>query len=397
MFWNAFLDTHVPKDCMLQCDPFSFYKTCMELPTTQPALLQGLDALSMVQVGSVAGDRRLLEQATNTYARALSALHSALSSPQLISDDHVLAAAMVLQMCEFYTDLASPKGLGWGSHILGVQNILFNRGQDSFRSDLSLQLFAHARSGALCHALLIRKSSPFAEPGWQAVAQRMSRRDQSSAFHDIAVQVPGLLERYDNLELRVDAIDAIIAEAARIETDMRNWLASSDLHYSTQPISDFNNFATLCSDRTFGDAYMFANFMVASLYSKYWICLYFIRTTVRALHAARAIAGHGDAPGDAVQDEELLGYIVDLCHCIPYFCEAASCSIGNIGMFFPMRTAALYFIERGLETEAKWISQVRTNVLNKGLAPPSVDDLQLSHCNDWITDRPSVVECFLRR
>ncbi|TKA83917.1 hypothetical protein B0A55_00229 [Friedmanniomyces simplex] len=397
MLWSGFLDIYIPDDCKLKSDQFSFFKTCIGAPTSHPALVNGLDALSLAQVGSTNNDRRILQEACQAYTRALGSLHQALSPQEARSDDQVLAAVMVLKVCEFYTELASPHGIGWGDHIRGVQNLIAVRGPDSLQSDLALDLFAHARHAALCHALIARKAPYFAQPSWRAFGQRVLVKDQSSIIQNIAVQLPGLLEQYDGLDPRhedhVHRIDSIITEGAGIEQELRTW--RSDLDHSTGgpqcetcPVAHFPSFAALCSDRTFNTAHMFSSFTAAYLHCTYWLCLYFLRTTVRALYIARATAVDGWSPGPAqvVLEEEILAYIVNLCQCIPYFCEPASAAAGCIEIFLPLRTAAQYFLERGMWMQVRWIGNVRKSVLNKGLAPPCIDDMKLCDLSNIVLD-----------
>ncbi|KAK3117872.1 hypothetical protein LTR53_000285 [Teratosphaeriaceae sp. CCFEE 6253] len=401
VFWSAFIDLHVPKKCNLQCDRFSFFKLCMELPTAQPSLLHGLDTLSLIQIGSITNDKRLLKEATQTYAKALKALRHALSVQELLHDDHILAAVMVLKVCEFYTELASPKGVGWGEHVRGAQHLLALRGPASVQTDVALELFANARHGALCHGLLTRRASAFAQPSWSAVSRRGKVTDQSSSLHDIAIRIPGLLEQYDGLDPQrhghVDEIDAFLAEARSIEQGMRTWLSNwAAGQYETRSVDEFANFSSLCSDRTFGTAHMFKDFMVAYLHSTYWICMSFLRTTVRGLHAARAVSvrGYMPSPGQAVREEEILEYIVNMCQCIPYFCEPASSTMGCISIFLPLRTAALYFTGQGMLARARWVGNVRRSCLNKGLAPPSIDKMKLRDCGDLALYRADAKACF---
>ena len=366
------------------------------MPTTQTSLLLGLDTLSLVQLGSINKDRRLLAKASQSYAQALKDLRRALSAQDSLLDDQVLAAVMVLKVCEFYSALASERGIGWKEHVSGSQQLFAVRGPASFDSDLALELFASARHGTLCHGLITRRASIFAQPSWRTVAQRIRLKDQSSAFHDAAISIPGLLERYDSLNPQdpdhLDSIDAILAEAVNTEREMRTWLstwAADGQQFESRPIEDFTNFATLCPDRTFSAAHTFPNFMIAYLHSNYWLCMYFLRTTVRALHTAHAIAvpEYIPPPTQVVSEEEILEYVLNLCQCIPYFCEPASATTGCIGIFLPMRTAALYFLEHGTVARARWIGSVRRTVLNKGLVPPSVDKMDLRQCGDLIADR----------
>jgi hypothetical protein len=53
-----------------------------------------------------------------------------------------------------------------------------------------------------------------------------------------------------------------------------------------------------------------------------------------------------------------------------------SSSTGQIGIFLPMRTAAIYFTQRGNWTLLKWVGAVKDNVFVKGMHPPSARAIQ---------------------
>ena len=295
---------------------------------------------------------------------------------------------MVMRVCEYYTALAHPHGIGWVEHLRGVEHLLVARGSGSLQSDLALELFANARHAALCHSLIARKAMYFAQPCWRAVASRLPVKDQSTFFHDIAVGVPGLLGRYDELPTRVlvdfSELESIVAEAEEIEHEMRTWMSdwidcTDGPQYETMPVSTFTTFAARCTDRSIDTAYNFPNFMIAHLHAMYWLCMYFLRTTILGVFAARTEASCGESARaeQQVPEEERLIYIMDLCRCIPFFCEPASSATGVIGIFLPLRTAALYFLDRGMIAEAKWIGNVSATVFDKGLAPPSIDQRKL--------------------
>ncbi|KAK3674616.1 hypothetical protein LTR78_005338 [Recurvomyces mirabilis] len=369
MFRNAFLELHVPKTDRVQRHYLSLLETCMDLSTSQPSLLCGLDALSLVQLGSVENDRRLIESARQNYTKALTELRSVLSTQQALHDDHVLAAVMIMKYCELYTELASPKGVGWAGHVCAAQRLLTVRGPALVRSDLSMELYANARQSALCYSLVDRKACALAQPGWRAIGNRTRVKDKSFIFHELALQIPGLLEQHDGLDIQhhdqdqVTQIDVILAKAAAIEQDLRAWLlhwATDEPQYETRPVDDFSTFATQCSDRTFSTAFAFGNFMAAYLHSMYWICMYFLRITIRALHAARAVVIPSSRPhaNQQVSEEEILEYVFNACRCIPYFCEPASSTMGCIGMFLPLRTAAFYFVGASMVGPAEWIGNV---------------------------------------
>lgn len=383
MLYATFVDLYVPKNCQAQNDHFAFFKTCIDLPAPHPALLNGLDALSLVQLGSSHNDRRLLREASSTFGRALGSLQRALVSPESLQDDHLLAAIMVLKVCEFYTGLASAAGVGWEGHVQGMERLLATRGPGSLKTPFGAELLAHARHASLCHALIARKAPCFAQPMWRA-AVRTQGKEASENLHDIAIQVPGILEEHDLLihhSPDTDSdIDAVLAKAGELEAGLRAWLSehSNPGQYELQPIDHFLTFSTSCADRTFPTAYMFPDFRVAYLHAIYWLCTYFLLSTLQALQVTKNSAvGRSSLGEQRVDERELLDCIHSICRCIPFFCEPTCSATGIVATFLPLRTAAQYFRRREMRAELRWVGNVSKSVFSKGLSPPSVDPMKL--------------------
>lgn len=146
--------------------------------------------------------------------------------------------------------------------------------------------------------------------------------------------------------------------------------------HAERPIEEFVPFCSVVTDRTFEFAFAFPSFPIAYLASLYWMCMHFLQTTVQRLHKLRHDVDHDWYPPQEreVQEDELLELVLNLCKTIPFFCEPIAGSTGHIGIFLPMRTAAIYFTQRGHWKYARWIGVVRNSVFTKGLAPPNVRD-----------------------
>ena len=295
----------------------------------------------------------------------------------------MLAAVTVLAACELYEEIAG-MGEGWAKHVQGSNQLVALRGPESMQSDLALLLYSSMRHGTLCHAVIARKEPFLAKPEWRAVAFRVPLQDKSTLFYDIALQIPGLLQRHDGLDLHSEnaltEIDAVLADSDRLETELRDWYAdwetNSRAHYELRPIEDLTTFTSLCADRTLDHAYMFPDFLVAYLHSMYWLMMYSLRLNTQSLHKHRhglVVDWYPDADSVVPQDE-VLQYILNLCQCIPFFTEPISSTVGSVGIFLPLRIAALYFTQHGHWAWLKWIGSVRNSVFVKGLAPPNVKD-----------------------
>ncbi|GAB7359320.1 hypothetical protein MBLNU230_g5971t1 [Neophaeotheca triangularis] len=414
--YQTFLDLYIPRSSPVTGDHFSFFNKLFSI-TTPPhaALTAGLDALSLCQIGSIHKDTNLLRSASASYGAALNALHRSLAgmkSEQAVRDDNVLAAVTVLTVCEFYDSMGDPQGQGWGRHVHGMENLLEARGPSTLESDLSLQLFSHARQGSLCHALIERRELKFARPEWRAAAFRCPIVDRSTWFCDVAVRLPGLLERHDRLAddievyeagkadeswredgvkyLLLSNVDQLVTDCEMLELELRQWyydwlaMTNGEPKYTLEPIETFTTFTGLVTNRTFDHAYNFPNFMVGYLYSLYWLCIYNMRVNLRSLCALREkLESYSwttfckPRGPDWPSEEELVGYVFDLCQCMPFFCEPISSATGNVGLFLPLRTAAFWFRDHAMWRHLVWIGEVREKCFVKGLSPPRVDSGKL--------------------
>ena len=387
--YQSFITTYLPRKSLrnVQEGHFHFFQTLAHQRSSHPALQHGFDALSLVQTGSVYHDTALLQQATKHYALSLRALGRSIAKGDFLHDDEVLAAVVVLSSCELYEGI-QVQGQGWSNHVAGANQLVAARGPASLQSDLALLLYANMRHGTHIHALIERKAPFMARKEWRDVAWRVPlKKDQSTLFYEWAIQVPGLLERHDQLDLGSDTaleeLDTLMQDSADIEREMREWFAGWEAIASHAfgglaelvPITEFPTFIGLCDDDAFKMALRFPDFLIGYLQTVYWMTMHFLRTNTQSLHKKRhqLLRDWYPAPEEEVQEKELMEYILNLCQSIPFFCEPESSSSGSVAIFLPMRTAAVYFTAHGHWRLLKWIGCVRNNVFVKGLKPPGVN------------------------
>lgn len=385
--YEEFITTYLPVvQKGAQNGHFTCYITIARQHSEHPALECGMDAFSLVQLGSLHKDQRLLREAVRQYGLALRYVSASIARGDFLYDDDILAAITCLTSCELYEEI-SIEGEGWGRHVEGLNQLAAARGPQSFKSELSLLLYSNMRHGALLYALISRKAPFMAAPAWRKLAfQSPLVRDQSTQFYDVAIQVPGVLQRHDEIDLNASTamsdIDRVLEDSIRLEAELKGWYAEwqacstieNQNYCELRPIDEFESFTTLVSDRTFEYAYRFPDFLVAYLYSVFQMVMFHIRSNIQSLQKLRhrILDDWYPQPSDAVPEDEILGYVLDLCRCIPTFVEPSSNSAGNIGIFLPMRTAAMYFTDRGHWQLLKWIGAVRNKVFVKGLAPPGI-------------------------
>ncbi|KXT18152.1 hypothetical protein AC579_7703 [Pseudocercospora musae] len=405
MMYSTFIDTYLPRRMGHTGDAhFSFLQHLITTPQLRPEVDNALDALSMVQVGSFYKDQTLIRGSIKAYSASLNGLirslsTSASSGNDSVTDDYVLATVNILATCEFYDEI-SQMGTGWSHHIDGSRQLLEARGPDSVQSYLSLMLFSNMKHGALCHGYLTRKGTFLGRKEWRAVAERVPfyEKDSSSKFYDLALQVPALLEREDQLDEKGDRVtagelDQLLLDVRNIETGLKTWWQDfkSSLGnlqpYWLVSIDEFEAFKNLVKDeaKVVDKAWMFPNFMFAYLISCYWDTMHFLRTCVKNIHLRRyeiSAKSHEEArqwfppAEEIVTEDELLEYVMNMVRCFPYFTEPSSSATGSIGIFLPLRTAALYCAQHGHWALLKWLGEVRDCVFVKGMRPPFVKQRQ---------------------
>lgn len=383
---DTFMALYLPRD--MTNGNFTYMRILGELKSTQPALQESLDALTMVQIGSVHKSEVLLKQSTRSYAKAVGSLAKAIVQPDSLYNDEILAAVTILSTCEFFQEIAQ-HGDGWGKHVLGVQQILAIRGPQTLNTNLAFTLFHNSRNAALCHALIFRKAPFFAREDWLKVSREGLNIDNATAFVDVAVKIPGLLEECDNMSrtgFNVQDVDDLLAASSLLEVQMLGWLNSwhtslGKTPYNLVAIDDFKRFTSLCPDRTFKTGLRFPTFLIAYLQTLYWVCMFHLRKNTQDLQYVRLGLQPRTEIENLVGESELMSYVTSLCQSIPFFVEPQSSSTGSIGIFMPLRVAMMYSREHWMLDILRWCANVRDNVFVNGLFPPNAGERMTF--NDW--------------
>lgn len=389
--YERWLDIYTPNTCG-QGMHFDYLRGAIDLAETEPALRDGLNTLALVQVGHAAKDERLLAASVPSYGRALASLAYAVSKATSVRDNTVLAAASLLVVCEFY-DQIKTQGMSWFGHVQGTQQLLLARGPDSLDTDLSLMLFCNARFASMARSFLTRKGDAYDSPAWRAVAYRAPAKDWSVPLFDAVIRVPRFVQRSDELELdspnALGEIRDLLFECESLEAELREWhtefcssLRKSGFEpYETKDVEDFRTFASFVSNRTLTTCYRFRDFLCGYLFSQYWIAMHYLRSVIKDLREQRqSLDASLQCSADylsAVTDEELNGYVFDLCRSIPHFVEPTSGTQGHIGIFLPLAVILMHFRSRGNWKWCLWGLNVKDNVFNMGLRQPHVQGKDL--------------------
>ena len=260
--YSEFMSLYFPSDIpegvnLLDSSHHSYMCLLVSLPSSQSALTYGLDALSLVQIGSIHKDRHMIHQALQSYTYALSSLARILHQPGSVNNDIVLAVAVVLSACEFF-DGIKQGALGWVSHRDGIRKLVDARGPGSLNSRLSIFLFCQAISKSLASSLVLRRRDLFDSPRWRSV---FSLHGGFSKTYYTGVLLPALLERHDALNTNSPyallEVDALLTDCLNLEREMKMCAAqtqhSLDGERNHWPeladVEQFHPFSRLVTDR----------------------------------------------------------------------------------------------------------------------------------------------------
>lgn len=383
-FYETFMDMYVPKRLMTEIVHWQMLRRLLAMPDAPPVLAHALDALSLVQVGSVRQDPVLLRQALRSYTASVGLLARRLARAATQHDDCVLAATSVLALCEYYDDISQGNS-GSTQHLDGGELLLAARGPESVTSETAVLMYGDLRHGALNSSLIRRRASLLARPEWRALGWRLPSSDSSVFFYDLALQVPIVLERYDALKSKcaevVAEIDSILELAYELDehlAELWQFVEKNDL-FELVDISLFPTFTSVCSDRTITRAYLFSNFVIGYFISMYANTMYALRAAIRDLHTARQAADRtwNPPPEKLIREEQLLELIMMTCRCLPFFVEPISSAVGQMGMFLPIRTIMIYATENAHPDLYRWVLEIRMNAFRKGMRPPYIEGDQL--------------------
>ncbi|KAK5688761.1 hypothetical protein LTS10_000739 [Elasticomyces elasticus] len=324
---------------------FEFLQTLAGLAQSNCTIRDGLNTFALVQVGAAYDDERLLDASLISYGRAVCGLSKALARPKGLHDDAVLAAAVLLVFCEFFSKIKS--SMGWAGHTMGVVRLLVARGPESLQSPLSLWLFHRVRLCSLAISFAQRTANPFESWAWREVGQRITPMVGEIDIEDMIIRVPGLLERCDKLDVGnpaiIPEIDAQLRLSRYMEQDMRDWLQTWHLGMRAQgfepfvvkDIAEFKAFPTSAEE----------------IRSKFY-GLYHVRRNIKRLREIRRSLVVDDAPPVArqvVTDEELDGYLIHLCRCIPCLFEPEFGTHGHKWAFW-----LLNYLPKDFAAQSNW-------------------------------------------
>ncbi|KAF2170309.1 hypothetical protein M409DRAFT_19911 [Zasmidium cellare ATCC 36951] len=248
-----------------------------------PTLMYCLDAVCLVHVGIASKDMRLREAARKTYGLAVSSLRFELANPKR-SPSILLASMHVLLICELFSDIAAPDGMGARRHVRGMMQMLEYFNPTDLDPGVRALLGAQLNGVATWDAVFERKGLR----GFRNLQVALSGGTTFSSATDmisVAVRVPEVLERAGKIthkgsaasvESILETINDIVAIEGELQDAMVSWYEKiEDQPYRLTAVSQipdihsaFNN-----HESVFQNAYLFKDALSASKQRSYWVLM----------------------------------------------------------------------------------------------------------------------------
>jgi hypothetical protein len=274
------------------------------------------------------------------------------------------------------------------SHVKGAAQYIQANGPAALNSAFGRLLFHANRNSALCLGLVTRKATFFSGARWMKFSAPMAKEDPLVAFYDIAMEIPGLLERTDALAATGGSSVELIPLCRGIcasRSKLDEWLCTRFLNpgrarFTIVDIRDLEEFANLCHNSLFRTAFMFSTAQVCILHQFFWICrilldysLLKIMRTYGSTEGVPGLAAFTTRNEDEI-DREMYVAATDFCRTLPYCCEPSTASIGRIGPFL-LRVAQSYFEVAGHCAELEWCLALRSILESCTVDYPEVDPI----------------------
>lgn len=295
------------------------------------------------------------------YGMALTQMLKAIQDPVLALKDETLLSTYMLTLYEVFVGVT--QGHGFFYHVQGLLHLVRQRGPESFKSRLSLQLFHAIRYNTLSIGYHMRRASSLDTPEWLAVTARAAKTDPYVALNDICICIPRLLERTDKLASpgsAADEIDAVIADSQALANRAFEWLSDFEKYgprYDKVPIASMDGFLShVCADVVFDPVFDFKYFGAGICYMIYWMSMLILQgNTFRLLRTYRAL----EPKQLFTWSRQLAGFADHICMSIPFHSRPQTGYTAKFGSLTPLVVARKFYENApGMQGKAKWCADV---------------------------------------
>ncbi len=199
-FWYIYLPRKQASPGSTHGSLHEFFQAADQLTVHEGIGKHAFWALSSLVVGHEVSDSRLLLEGTKNYGLALKEMQSALRVPQGTSPEQLIMVGNLLALYELFGDPSGTR-FGFFTHSQGLSGLLQLCGPSGFRSGAASSAFPGVRGAVIFSAVQRREATFLASEEWCSDPFEMQRKAPWHKAFDIMAQLPGLLERYDQIEL----------------------------------------------------------------------------------------------------------------------------------------------------------------------------------------------------
>jgi hypothetical protein len=383
---SKFIDIHMPAQRSSMRAYFSYTSGLPGLDLSNPLIASAVDTICLAEIGQLYEDERMLRASSMSYVRALPLLANELARSEekkQVRKDHLLGTILLLTLSETFDSVARAGG-GWLAHANGAEAYLQAYGRQAIATDVGIIFFHTIRHICLFKGLVKRKAVVLAQPQWLRFAREEAKTDPFVALYNLALQIPGILERADSLPQTTEFLldfRSLCKDAAIIRAELHAW---HDRFYAQHRPharniaygSCLETFNDLCEDRTFQTFYLFDSVESCSQHLVYYAsCLLLDHTLldVYSAHRHRTYLpplGKFFASTKENIQRELYVSATSFCRSVPYCCDADVASLGRVASFL-LRPVQRYFDEYGYTRELEWTAAARSVLEIDGRTPGS--------------------------
>ncbi|MCJ1291269.1 hypothetical protein MMC34_002812 [Xylographa carneopallida] len=167
----------------------------------------------------------VLKQARRQYVYALQLTNAALKSTAEATKDSTLLAVMLLSLYETITSTTQTPLTSWTDHIKGATVLVTLRGRQQLRSSLGLQMFKQMTDNIIVSCIQREVYVPTEITDLRSYAfKNIVRSSPAWRFSDVTVRFASLCASVKDGSL--SDVDAIIAAAMKIDSEMIEWTTS---------------------------------------------------------------------------------------------------------------------------------------------------------------------------
>ncbi|MCJ1420959.1 hypothetical protein MMC32_007319 [Xylographa parallela] len=167
----------------------------------------------------------VFEQARRQYVYALQLTNTALRSSTEATKDSTLLAVMLLSLYETITSTTQKPLTSWTDHIKGATVLVTLRGRQQLRSSLGLQMFKQMTDNIIVSCIQREVNVPTEITDLRSYAfKNIVGTSPPWRFSDITVRFASFCASVKDGSL--SDVDAIIAAAMKIDSDMIEWTTS---------------------------------------------------------------------------------------------------------------------------------------------------------------------------